>query len=389
MTSTLTLPSAVDTQTAGPRPEKASRFYRPELDAIRFFLFLGVLFHHSVDNAGSQGWAKIPLLAHVMQVVHDASGFALSFFFFLSSYLITCLLQIEKQRTGTLSLRRFYVRRMLRLWPLYIGYLALVCILHFVLHGYPVEPGAIAALLLFAGNWYLIFHGDFPGIVLFHLWSISVEEQFYVLFPFLAKRATMLRLQQGCAAICILSLVSTWWFVYHGSSVMHIWANSLTQSIFFASGALFALRAPLGAKTKSASRAALGTLAGLTLWAVAQMGGLTNLSHTLHPFSATLAFAGADLGCICMLWGVLQVPTSWLPRSLVYLGRIAYGLYVFHMLVISLVRNYFSPHVRIPGVALLVELCLCIVIASISYEFFEKPFLKLKHNFEIVHSRTA
>jgi peptidoglycan/LPS O-acetylase OafA/YrhL len=369
---------------------KVSRFYRPELDAIRFFLFLGVLFHHSVDNAGTQGWAKIPLLAPAMQMVHDASGFALSFFFFLSSYLITCLLQMEKKKTGTVCLKNFYIRRMLRLWPLYVGYLLLCCVLHFTnSHHYPLTPGAIASLLLFSGNWYMILHGDFPGVILFHLWSISVEEQFYVLFPFFAKRATTVQLQRACTAICVGSLGVTWVLVAHGTSVMHVWANSFVESIFFASGALFALRRPMDSPLKSGRRAGLGIAAGLVLWGLAQMGGLTNLSRALHPLSATLAIATADLGCICMLWGALYVPTRWLPKFLVYLGRIAFGLYVFHLLVIDLVRYTYSLHFHIPGSALVLELVLCILVATVSYEYFEKPFLKLKHHFEAIHSRTT
>jgi peptidoglycan/LPS O-acetylase OafA/YrhL len=140
---------------------------------------------------------------------------------------------------------------------------------------------------------------------------------------------------------------------------------------------------------KSGRRAGLGIAAGLVLWGLAQMGGLTNLSRALHPLSATLAIATADLGCICMLWGALYVPTRWLPKFLVYLGRIAFGLYVFHLLVIDLVRYTYSLHFHIPGSALVLELVLCILVATVSYEYFEKPFLKLKHHFEAIHSRTT
>ena len=369
---------------------KTSRFYRPELDAIRFFLFLGVLFHHSVDNAHSQSWAHFPLLASCINAIHDAAGFCLSFFFFLSSYLITCLLQIERQRTGTLDLKSFYLRRVLRLWPLYMGYIALACVLHlFDSSGYPASAGSIVALLLFSGNWYWILHGSFPGLMFFHLWSISVEEQFYVLFPFLARKVSMIRLQQICAAVCVLSLVSTWTLVSLKSPVIHIWANSFVESIFFASGILFALRSPLGERKVSGSHAAAGILGGASLWFLAQMGGVTNLASTLHPWSATLAYLTADLGCVLVLWGTLRVPSSWLPKPVVYLGRVTYGLYVFHMLMIYLVRTYFSPHVHIPAASLAMELLLCIAVGTISYEFYEKPFLKLKHRFELVHSRVA
>src|ERR1700722_6435581 len=92
---------------AGIAHVNAKRFYRPELDALRFFAFLGVLLHHGPKPQG------------FLTVVSDAGSFGLLMFFLLSAYLITELLFREREQTGTISWKHFFVRRALRIWPLY------------------------------------------------------------------------------------------------------------------------------------------------------------------------------------------------------------------------------------------------------------------------------
>ncbi|RRA47976.1 acyltransferase [Acidipila sp. EB88] len=366
-----------------------SKFYRPELDAVRFVLFLGVFINHGMNHTQSALFAKIPWLELCVRSFHDLCGFSLSFFFFLSAYLITCLLQIEKHRTGTVHLAKFYSRRLLRLWPLYIGFILLIALLGLGNRDLAMSRGAVVAMLLFVGNWYAIFHLGFPSPVVNHLWSISVEEQFYLLFPSLTRRFSNARMQQLCGLVCAVSLATTWLLVHKGAGLNRVWLDSLVQSIFFAGGALYGFHDSLREHAKSAKGALLGIAAGVALWAVAQAGNVTSLTRPMHPFTATMAYALAALGCACILRGVLKVPLSWVPRWLVYLGRVAYGLYVFHALVIYGVQKYLAPHIRVPGLGLLLELLLTIAIAVLSYEFYEKPFLRIKHKFELVHSRTA
>src|SRR5689334_16690304 len=85
---------------------RAATFYRPELDAVRFFAFLAVYLHHSFSSL-------------------VAGAFGVDLFLVLSAYLITELLQLEVNRTGGLDVRRFYARRILRIWPLYFAFLGI------------------------------------------------------------------------------------------------------------------------------------------------------------------------------------------------------------------------------------------------------------------------
>ena len=111
-------------------------------------------------------------------------AFGVSLFFVLSSYLITELLLREKDLIGGLDVKSFYIRRILRIWPLYFAFLALAVALRWIFPGQHVTWRAGLWFSLLAGNWYIVFHG-FPSSVIFPLWSVSIEEQFYI---YLARR---------------------------------------------------------------------------------------------------------------------------------------------------------------------------------------------------------
>ena len=105
---------------------RAERFYRPELDVLRFFAFLGVFIFHAAprtmdfyDRAGYPHW-----LSSLLIPTFGAGAYGVDLFFALSAYLITSLLLRERAATGALDLRGFYLRRILRIWPLYLAFVA-------------------------------------------------------------------------------------------------------------------------------------------------------------------------------------------------------------------------------------------------------------------------
>jgi peptidoglycan/LPS O-acetylase OafA/YrhL len=153
-------------------------FYRPGLDILRALAFLLVFVAHglvSEINRPTQAGA-----------IARMGEFGVSIFFFLSSYLITELLLREKRDTGTIHVPAFYVRRILRIWPLYFAMIAVgwFCGQFSPSHALSFAWGA--SLLLLFTNWYTVGHGYPPGF-LFPLWSISVEEQFYLAWPLIVK----------------------------------------------------------------------------------------------------------------------------------------------------------------------------------------------------------
>jgi peptidoglycan/LPS O-acetylase OafA/YrhL len=150
-----------------------ARFYHPELDVLRFFAFLIVFLHHAFPHEpGFWVTLGLPLfLARIAAGIGAAGAFGVGVFFVLSSYLITELLLREKDLRGTLDLRSFYIRRVLRIWPLYFAFLALAVVLRWIVPGQQVTWRAGLWFSLLAGNWFIVFHG-FPSSVIFPLWRL-------------------------------------------------------------------------------------------------------------------------------------------------------------------------------------------------------------------------
>jgi peptidoglycan/LPS O-acetylase OafA/YrhL len=127
--------------TSGTSKTAARRFYRPELDALRFFAFLAVLVHHGPSSTGLFGLAS------------SAGGFGLSMFFLLSAYLITELLLREREQTGTVAWNLFFTRRALRIWPLYYAFLTAALLIGLIPpHRFWVSRSGLAGMSLFVAN---------------------------------------------------------------------------------------------------------------------------------------------------------------------------------------------------------------------------------------------
>jgi peptidoglycan/LPS O-acetylase OafA/YrhL len=389
----LCTPAPDTTTTPSSRTEKHSKqsspFYRPELDVLRLFAFLCVFLTHGIEVNLKRGFfARYPFLAHAIDFLHRIGSYGLPLFFFLSSFLITTLLLLEKGKTGEVHLRSFYIRRILRIWPLYFGFITLAVLagllwprLHFSVH-------ALLGFFLLSGNWYVIAAGALPVTVTF-LWSISVEEQFYLIWPTLVRRISPRGIQIFSLVLFVTSLVLIGVLAATHSVFINIWFNSAAQMLFFAGGALLALRVGLTAQQKSAWKCLLWLFTGIAFWIAADtLVGTTTEFATFAAPRAVPCYLCMCLGCASMLWAFLHMPSSWLWSKLVYLGRISYGLYVFQGVALILGREFVQPHMR-GGAWLLFSLAFAILMAVPSYEFYEKPFLKLKQRFEFVHSRPA
>ena len=127
-----------------------SRFYRPELDALRFVAFLCVFACHALPYPESLHSASIQGPAwRLIETVREAGNFGVSLFFLLSAYLITELMRREKLATSDVHLKAFYIRRVLRIWPLYFLMLLLCGILGPFISIFHMAPGQVLADLFF------------------------------------------------------------------------------------------------------------------------------------------------------------------------------------------------------------------------------------------------
>jgi peptidoglycan/LPS O-acetylase OafA/YrhL len=375
-------------------PEK--RFYRPELDALRFFAFLWVFVFHRMDYAPID-----PATQPLAYSIYTAGAFGVPLFFLLSSFLIVELLLRERAQTGSIHIKAFYVRRMLRIWPLYLAaFFGLAALGHYLPDVGPKTYRSWLAFLLFAGNWYILRYGWIAGPI-DPLWSIAVEEQFYIAIPLLARfggRKILAAVSLGLLAVSYITSVHYARLVYSGESGQ--WLNSWFQFQFFAAGALLAIalhgRVP---RWPMVLRVAVFLVAA-ACWIYAVMGpGVKSYDAHTTVAGAIGGWSLVLLGTILFLFSVLGIPEFYVPRWLAYLGRISYGLYIFHALLFHLCfeagehwlpRRWLALHLPpsvFPLVGTMLVLALTIACAALSYRYFERPFLKLKDRFTLVPSR--
>jgi peptidoglycan/LPS O-acetylase OafA/YrhL len=396
MAAVATLVQSPETYRPAPVAER-SRFYRPELDALRFFAFLSVFLCHLLPgDPPPQVRGLASVIWRFILAIKDAGNFGVCIFFLLSSYLITELLRRERVQTNDTHLGSFYLRRVLRIWPLYFAVL-----FFFVIGGrfWPslrVQPGRVLAYFLLVGNWYMVVHPFTTG-PLRHLWSISVEEQFYVTWPFMIKVGGMRCIKVVSIAILPISFLTIFVAsIYQDHPDVTVWLNGLVQFQFFALGALLAIY--LSGESLHLSRRfriAIG-IAGVILWLVASgIFHIKRAGFTPGPAALCAGYAAVALGSVLIFLAMLGIASRRLPQLLIYLGKISYGLYVFHEIGLSIsgaLRKAVGLASHTPMLFLLnavVALVFTIALAMLSYEYLESPFLQIKKRFTFVESRSA
>jgi peptidoglycan/LPS O-acetylase OafA/YrhL len=381
----------------------APSFYRPELDALRFLAFLLVFcFHVLPSQASLLHVSHNALFVAIITSVLNSTTNGLCLFFVLSAYLIATLLLREVRFTGTVNLRAFYERRVLRIWPLYFFALALAFTVSSWVHGFP-GIGIIAAYLCMAGNYTGVFHlhSSIGPLKIFPLWSISVEEQFYVFFPFMARSLRYRNLWALCIGILAVMVSSILYLCHRGVSNETLWYSSFVQFGMFAAGILLALLfSSRSLPTFSPGTRILGFLVACLL----SLGGNVCLlwhgeMSNMNGMQAALGYLMIAAACSLMLVSVLGFSGT-VPKPLIYLGKISYGLYVFHIWALSLSAYLIGAiaHVNMqkgemPVKVILAKdslgLMLSIAMAALSYRLLEKPFLRLKRKFEVIRTRPA
>lgn len=367
------------------------KFYLPALDLLRFFAFLMVFTHHVFPQEPERYLLSgiSHSLSQILCGIVLSGSLGVDVFFCLSAYLITRILLEEEKRTGTISLLSFWLRRILRIWPLYFAFLGVVL---FLVPKYLVPnedlSGYVRSYLLFYGNWICAFWG-YPHSTAVHLWSVSIEEQFYFLWPLaiLAFGRNQIRV---CASILLFfSWICRLTLVLIAAEHPAFWCNSLAHLDPIIFGILFADQEQRGSRLP----VQLSSLP-VVFCAIAIPLSLFTLfqSESFEGWPAFFLMPTAAFGSVCLLAFMLRHDrkppdtgffSEW-ARLLLYLGKISYGLYVWHFLVIRFLRLHLNPErLGIPDLSclmlqFLVGGVLTILLASLSYENLEKPFLGWK-----------
>ncbi len=299
-------------------------------------------------------------------------------FFVLSGFLITALLVKEWQREATIHLPAFYLRRLLRLLP------ALLLLL-LVISPFEPAPHRLAALF-YVANWATIFNW-LPDLVrgnLNHIWSLSVEEQFYLIWPAILFLVLRSRIPQKYLFVLplILAIASAlergilW--LNNGLS-FHLSRGTDTHSDGLFIGCTLAIVMAFGVKIPRYPALLTGIIS--FLYTILFCIGLVP-EHTLYIGGYTLV----ALTISGILFAVIKFRSSFLGNLLSvppmpWIGRISYGLYLWHFPTALFIQKFAFPH----DLGIIVSIALTFVIATLSYYLIEQPALRLKNNLAVVH----
>jgi peptidoglycan/LPS O-acetylase OafA/YrhL len=381
----------------GPEPVRepliqGGRFYRPELDALRFGAFCSVFLYHIIGTGirpdALQRHGLSESVAQWASAVVVSGQFGLDLFFVLSAYLITELLQRELILTGKLDIRSFYIRRILRIWPLYFSFLVLSGFLFPRLFSFShaLPTSYVICFVLLAGNWICAARG-YAGSSADPLWSVSLEEQFYLVWPCVVRFIGLARLRKAAMAMFVLALASRIVLMVGHAKYTAVWCNTFARLDTIACGILLAAwlkgkRPKLLWFTKSA-------LVALAVSIPVIVERFAPVEGGAQPASVFLGYPAVALSCATLVAVSLSVRLDHLPKylsaSMIYLGRISYGLYVFHVFSISV-----ANHLQFGGLgSLLMALAITILLAAISYRWLEQPFLRLKVRYTHIESRVC
>lgn len=338
--------------------------HRPQIDALRWFAALSVLGLHFLYTSEATALGL-------------AARAGVWLFFVISGFLITGILLRCRESTASVgeNLRRFYIRRVLRIFPLYYGVLLVLFVLDV-----PDIRNHFPAFLTYTSNFEFIAHREWP-VMGGHFWTLAVEEQFYLVWPLIILTVPRRYL---LGSILVLAASAPLWRIWAAVSDWGYFATYLPPVAALDTLGLGAILA-LGVKWypgRVRSWANWAGFAGITALVVA---GLTRL-FDLDPHGIALDMAITLLAG----WSVYHAyvgfsgPTGRVLsfRPFVYLGAISYGIYVFHAFA-----AYFFSHVGLhiattnAVVFFLILTVATIGVAALSWHLFEKPINDLKRYF--------
>jgi peptidoglycan/LPS O-acetylase OafA/YrhL len=372
--------------------------YYPNLNALRFIAAFMVIIHHIEQTKGAFGfdnyWSVSP--------IYFGGKLGVVLFFVLSGFLITNLLLIEQQTSNTVSIKNFYIRRILRIWPLYflIIILAFFVLPHlglFNVPGYSLEvlhmnfAWKLVFFILLLPNYVLSAIANVPFAV--HTWSIGVEEQFYLVWPatikFFKGRAQFIFM----LSVVVFYLVSKAFIRYYAGShpsngtfdiLKNFWENTPIDCM--AVGGIFSLIC-------NYNWPAFIYLKQLLFRKSVQY---LVFIPTVLLLVRGLYFHFLNYEVYSILFGIIICNLSLNPDRIIdferfkflsYLGKISYGLYMYHTILIVFVINMLIRFNYMKSWLLYsISFAATIMVAAISYRFFEKPFITKKIKFSTVIS---
>lgn len=379
------IPMTSPVQSAPSRLDTRGHF--PALDGLRGLAILLVILH----NADAYG--RVSGVLWPVAMLSHAGWIGVELFFVLSGFLITNNLLDTQQATN--YYQSFFARRTLRIFPLYYGtlFIALIVAPHFVAE----DPGIAASrahqvwLWTFMVNWTEPFGKAVHGFP--HFWSLSVEEQFYLVWPFLIRRRTPRSVWTVCATLIAVAFLIRCAMLIVGAKSEAIYMFTVCRMDALAAGAAAAALVRMPAAVAVLHRhsnklwimgLALGVIGAAVTDTYAVYGrGTFTIGYTMLSVCFALLLLGA-IAAPSRINIPYQKVLAYAPLRSV--GKYSYAMYVFHMLIILSIGPSILAQLKpltsfYPLLYVLVITMLSYVAAFISYHCYEKHFLKLKGRF--------
>ena len=367
------------------------KVYFPNLNGVRFVAALGVIAHHVEQSKNMYSLDNIYTNSFVGGVF---GKLGIIMFFVLSGFLITYLLLKEKEKTGTISVRNFYIRRIFRIWPLYymIIFLGIFILPHFSFFNIPYYSDHVndfwwlklGLFLFFVPNVADMLFRSAPAPFINQTWSVGVEEQFYIMWPWIVRYSKNI--------LTVLIRIIVFYFLVRGT--LEVWHHMRADNRVITNINYFW-------EYFCIDDMAMG---GIMAWILfnKKEKALKFLFHkytqvVTYLFLIFLTVRGISVPYIT--FEVYAVPFAIMIINLAankntlltfnnpvldYLGKVTYGLYMYHGIAIVLairgVMAWVPKQDLVMGNIIIYGITFgsCILMTILSYEFFEKPFLKAK-----------
>lgn len=371
------------------KTKPTDRIYFPHLDVVRgLAAFMIIIVHAYADyivwfnrpRVFVDSTDNVNVLGELVeQFIHNLN-IGVDIFFLISGFLITYILIEERNRFGRINIKNFIIRRSLRIWPLYFLIIAITPLLVYWVDR--PHPNYLMNLF-FLGNFDVIRTTVFEW-PLAHYWTICVEEHFYIFWPFIVAfvpRRFMLNSMLMVVAASMLFRLYSYFFIEGYQLVIYLHTLSRLDALAMGAigGYIYSVR-PFTFKITTRLRGFL-IIAFLVLMC-------TDSVHSwLTPFDAVF-----KKYIYLVILAVLLLDFNFNPsfkhslkgsRFLHYLGKISYGIYMYGNITILFVTQRIMFNNNMDNIFLYFAfiIILPIIVATISYEFFEKPLLKLKRKF--------
>lgn len=328
------------------------------LNGLRCLAILEVIWRHSSERGGGRAWAV---------------GIGVDLSFAISGFLITTLLVREFRRTGRIDVRRFYLRRTLRIFPLYFVVLGTYVLLVLgTLRGTPEGTAFmhhLAAYSTYTQNWFVPLDPT-RDTVFFFSWSLATQEQFYLVWPLVLTLCLApgrwWRAGAFALALIVLEQIALHVIVVYDFPLRVV--RSIATPICL--GALWSLVLHSPAGFAVARR-----LLGPRVVALALLAGVAASYIIAVPFGITESLIGALVAACCIREDTFAAPLL-TAQPCRFVGMISYGMYLLHMFAINAVRHVigwrFGPLVFLPAVTV------TIAMSYASYRWFEMPILRYR-----------